>query len=80
MNVSLAWYTAQETLKDGTSVTVRAIRPEDANALAEAFEDLDRESVYRRFFTPKKELSPPELEALTNVDFDSVVGAGSDDQ
>ena len=66
-------YAASETLKDGTAVTVRAIRPGDAGALLDAFKSLDRESVYRRFFSPKKDLSPNELEQLTDVDFSRVV-------
>jgi RimJ/RimL family protein N-acetyltransferase len=66
-------YLQRETLKDGTKVTVRAIRPEDAASILEAFGRLDRESVYRRFFTAKKELSAAELEQLTTVDFDRVV-------
>ncbi len=66
-------YCARETLKDGTEVTVRAIRPEDAPSILEAFASLDRESIYRRFFSPKKELSVAELKQLTAVDFDRVV-------
>ena len=50
-------YVADETLKDGTLVTVRAIRRDDADTLQHAFNNLDRESVYRRFFSPKKELT-----------------------
>jgi RimJ/RimL family protein N-acetyltransferase len=66
-------YSAAETLKDGTPVTVRAIRREDAGTILKEFKDLDRESVYRRFFSPKKELSPAELKQLTDVDFSKVV-------
>jgi GNAT superfamily N-acetyltransferase len=65
-------YLAHETLKDGTKVTVRAIRESDAAAILSAFGRLDRESVYRRFFSPKKELSDAELRQLTVVDFDQV--------
>ena len=50
-------YTASEVLKERTAVTIRAIRQEDKGRLLEAFENLDRESVYRRFFSTKKELS-----------------------
>jgi RimJ/RimL family protein N-acetyltransferase len=71
--VDLNDYLQHETLKDGTKVTIRAIRPEDAPSILEAFGKLDRESVYRRFFSPKKELSASELEQLTTVDFDRVV-------
>ena len=66
-------YVASEALKDGTLVTIRAIRLDDADALLKAFNDLDRESVYRRFFTPKKELTDDELAQLTDVDFSRVV-------
>ena len=66
-------YIASEVLKDGTPVTIRAIRREDKGRLLEAFKTLDRESIYRRFFSPKKELSDRELEQLTDVDFSQVV-------
>ena len=66
-------YVASETLQDGTRVTIRAIRLDDADALLKAFNNLDRESVYRRFFSPKKELTDAELAQLTDVDFSRVV-------
>ena len=66
-------YSAGETLKDGTPVTIRAIRREDAGTILQAFRGLDRESVYRRFFSSKKDLSPAELAQLTDVDFNLVV-------
>ena len=66
-------YVADETLEDGTLVTVRAIRRDDADTLQNAFNNLDRESVYRRFFSPKKELTDAELAQLTDVDFSRVV-------
>jgi ribosomal protein S18 acetylase RimI-like enzyme len=66
-------YLVQDTLKDGTAVSVRAIRPDDWQGVATAFNELDRESVYTRFFTFKKSLSDDELDHITNVDFDSVV-------
>src|SRR4029079_5026497 len=55
------------------AVTIRAIQRGDKGRLLEAFKNLDRESVYRRFFSPKKELSDRELEQLTDVDFSQVV-------
>jgi hypothetical protein len=65
-------YLAHDTLKDGTEVTVRAIRPEDSAGILGAFKELDSESIYRRFFSPKKELSDAELKQLTEVDFSQV--------
>ena len=66
-------YSKSETLKDGTAVTVRSIRAEDSNSVLEAFKGMNKESVYRRFFSPKKELSPAEVEQLTDVGFSKVV-------
>jgi RimJ/RimL family protein N-acetyltransferase len=66
-------YLARDMLKDGTEVTVRAIRREDAASVLKTFKGLDREAVYRRFFSPKKELTDAELKQLTEVDFSQVV-------
>jgi len=66
-------YHSQERLNDGTEVTVRAIRSDDALRIVQAFGELDREAIYRRFFSPKRELSDAELRHLTEVDFNKVV-------
>ena len=66
-------YVADEKLKDGTPVTVRAIRAEDWAGVAAAFQSLDPESVYTRFFTYKKALTDVELTKITDVDFFRVV-------
>ena len=66
-------YYAQETLKDGTPVTIRAIRKDDKESIHNAFRALDRDGVYRRFFAPKQDLTDPELEQVTDVDFSRVV-------
>ena len=71
--VDFSNYLARDKLKDGTEVTVRAIRSDDGPAILEAFRALDAESIYRRFFSPKKELSDVELKQLTEVDFQSVM-------
>jgi hypothetical protein len=47
-------YYVQETLKDGTPVTIRAIRKDDKEGIHNAFRALDREAVYRRFFALKQ--------------------------
>jgi GNAT superfamily N-acetyltransferase len=65
-------YTASEILRDGTPVTVRAIRHDDSNRILTAFDRLDRESVYTRFFTYKKGLADAELRNLADVDIDHV--------
>lgn len=56
------------TLKDGTRVSIRALRPEDRDALHEAFQRLSPESRYSRFLRPLGDLTPGELDYLTSVD------------
>ncbi len=56
------------TLRSGHRGLVRALRPEDAPGLAEAFEQLSETSRYRRFFTAKPHLSEQCLAFLTAVD------------
>ena len=57
-------YYVHETLKDGTPVTIRAIRKDDKKSILDAFRALDREAVYRRFFSPKEDLTGAELEQV----------------
>ena len=66
-------YLAHDVLKDGTVVTIRAIRREDQEAIRAIFANLDEESTYRRFFGPKKELTDAELVYFTDVDFKQIV-------
>jgi acyl-CoA synthetase (NDP forming)/GNAT superfamily N-acetyltransferase len=62
-------WAADVVLGNGETVHVRPIRPADAPALAEFHRRQSPESIYRRFFTPKPELSAPSLEHFTAVDF-----------
>ena len=62
-------YKAQETLKNGLQVTIRAIRPEDREALIAALKGLDERTLYYRFFGAKQDFSAQELTAATDVDF-----------
>ena len=62
-------YAVEEILRDGGSILIRAIRPDDKELLLEHFRSLSADSVYLRFLGSKKELSPAELTRLTEVDF-----------
>jgi RimJ/RimL family protein N-acetyltransferase len=62
-------YVVHDSLRDGTHVTVRAVRPDDRDRINKAFGDLERESVYTRFFTYKKALSEADLACLDTMDF-----------
>jgi RimJ/RimL family protein N-acetyltransferase len=57
-----------EHLRNGTRVTIRAIRADDKPRVVSAFQALEPDSVYTRFFSPKKELSAEDLKRLTEVD------------
>lgn len=62
-------YSSEELLRDGSSVLVRSIRPDDKERLREFSQQLSPKSVYFRFFFPKKRLSDRELAYLTELDF-----------
>ena len=59
------------TLKDGTQVVIRPIRPDDAEELQAAFQRLSMESIYLRFLSVKKELTDAEAKQLATVDYTS---------
>ena len=59
------------TLKDGTKIIIRPIRPDDADDLQAAFQRLSMESIYLRFLSFKKELSDEEARQLATLDYSS---------
>ncbi|RTZ44564.1 GNAT family N-acetyltransferase [Candidimonas sp. SYP-B2681] len=54
------------TLRDGRSVTIRPICPEDKDELAAAFERLCAESRYSRFFSAMRALPEKALDSATH--------------
>jgi GNAT superfamily N-acetyltransferase len=66
-------YDEIETLKNGSTVRVRSVRADDKQRISEAFQNLEPESIYTRFFHHKKALTDTELKAATEVDFENVV-------
>ena len=71
--INAAKYDKPATLKSGIEVRVRSIRPDDKKRLAEAFKNLEPESIYTRFFHHKKILAEEELKSATEIDFESAV-------
>ena len=57
------------TLKDGTRVRLRPIRPEDAPRLQALYDRLSRYTAYQRFFTVMKRLPPDWARILATVDY-----------
>ena len=62
-------YATEELLRDGGSLCIRAIRPDDQERLLALFEGLSSRSVYFRFFQAKRRLTDEELRAFTDLDF-----------
>ena len=58
------------TLRDGQVVTLRPIRPEDADAHAAFFARLTPEDVRLRFFAPIRSLTPEQIARMTQIDYD----------
>jgi len=67
-------YAADEVLRDGVPIHIRAIGPSDKDLLFEHFSGLSPESRYTRFFGAKRTLTRKELEGFTELDFDNQVG------
>lgn len=63
-------YDTRETLPGGERLRLRAIRPDDREALHTGFLQLSKQSVRDRFFSIKLDLTPAELTYFTEVDFD----------
>ena len=57
-------------LSDGTLITIRPIRPEDAEAEQTFVKRLSEQTRYMRFFTSINELSPQMLSRFTQIDYD----------
>jgi GNAT superfamily N-acetyltransferase len=66
-------YSVTHVLPNGTPIRIRAVRPADKPRFQAAFANLERNSVYRRFLSYKRELTDADLEHATEVDFDRVV-------
>jgi acetyltransferase len=61
---------AQARARDGRPIFIRPIRPEDASLMVTLFESLSSRSVYRRFFSPMKNLPRNMLARFTQIDYD----------
>ena len=66
-------YSVRETLRNGLEVEIRSLRPDDVDRIAEAFEKLDEDSIYARFFGPRGGMTEKDRDLIRNLDFDSRV-------
>jgi RimJ/RimL family protein N-acetyltransferase len=58
------------TLRDGSRLRLRPIRPEDQDRLSAFYDGLSRQSAYQRFFAVMKRLPPDWAHFLANVDYE----------
>ncbi len=59
-----------EKTDDGKNIFIRPVTPEDASLFTKLFESLSPTSIYHRFFSAMKEISPAMLARFTQVDYD----------
>lgn len=64
-----ASYSAAEVMRDGRPIEIRAFKPSDQDDMTAAVGRVSALSLYRRFFTVKREFSERERQFFLNVDF-----------
>ncbi|MBT3200079.1 MAG: GNAT family N-acetyltransferase [Phycisphaerales bacterium] len=60
-----------DTLKDGTEIFFRPVKPTDEPALAEMLYSLSSQSVQTRYFTHTMTFPHKDVQKLTNIDYDN---------
>ena len=66
-------YSSEELLRDGGSIHIRALCPDDKRRLYAHFQQLSARSIHFRFLGAKKLLTDDELARFTELDFESRV-------
>ncbi len=82
MKADTPFLESNAVLRDGGSIHLRALRPDDKPRLADLFARMSPESAYFRFFRSKRKLTELELETFTTLDFvrdAAIVGTLRDD-
>jgi RimJ/RimL family protein N-acetyltransferase len=62
-------YSLVERLRDGSSVEIRALRPDDREDMLVAIGRTSAQSIQRRFFVPKRGFSEREISFFIDIDF-----------
>ncbi len=62
------------SLRDGRPALIRVMRPDDKQRLQSAFENLDPQSVYTRFFSFRKSIPERAFERIAEIDFVHLAG------
>jgi RimJ/RimL family protein N-acetyltransferase len=67
--LEVAKYEEVESLRDGRQFRVRALKSGDRASLLSAVSQSSAQSLYRRFFSPKRDFTEDEINYFMNVDF-----------
>ena len=67
--MDLASYSATETLRDGRTVEIRALRSEDREGMHAAIARFSSGALYRRFLGVKHQFSEKETDYFLDIDF-----------
>src|SRR6476659_8674319 len=67
--MNAARYAANESLRNGATLQIRALLPSDRAEMLAAVGRFSDQTLYRRFFAPKRSFSEREIEFFLNVDF-----------
>ena len=62
-------YSAFERLRDGSSIEIRALQPDDRDGMLAAIGRTSTQSLRTRFFVPKRGFSDSEISFFMNIDF-----------
>jgi len=62
-------YQTRAFAKDGSQITMRPIKPEDATLLVEFFNALSQRTIFLRFFGELKELPPKWVKHFTRINY-----------
>jgi len=62
-------FSVLEQLRNGQAIEIRALRPDDRDALLAAADRTSDRSLYRRFFGVRREFSDEEVASFVEVDF-----------
>ena len=75
-------YIEEVSLEDGTKITIRPIRPDDATRLQEGFKRLSPDTIYLRFLEAYNEMTDAQAQEYATVDYQermALVGAVQED-
>jgi len=64
-----ATYSVFERLRDGSTIQIRSLHPDDREGMLAAIERTSAQSLRRRFFVAKRAFSDKEIAFFTDVDF-----------